>query len=99
MRDDAGLQILRADLLSVLVAVLHEHLGGTTRVMFAVEFIEALTEDLAELRGAGFALPFASFASPTSAWNRSASTFSSPSAWCADHAGSARGAKPFEAQE
>ena len=42
MRDDAGLQILRADLLSVLVAVLHEHLGGTTRVMFAVEFIEEL---------------------------------------------------------
>ena len=57
MRDDAGLQVLRADLLPVLVAVLHEHLGGTTRVLAAVDLIEALTEDLAELRGAGFALP------------------------------------------
>ncbi len=57
MRDDAGLQVLRADLLPALVAVLNEHLGGTTRVLPAVEFIEALTEDLTELRAAGFALP------------------------------------------
>ena len=57
MRDDAGLQVLRADLLPVLVAVLHEHLGGPTRVLAAVDFIEALTEDLAELRGTGFVLP------------------------------------------
>ena len=42
MRDDAGLQVLRADLLPVLVAVLHEHLGGPTRVLAAVDFIEAL---------------------------------------------------------
>lgn len=57
MRDDAGLLVLRADLLPVLVAVLHEHLGGTTRVLPAVDLIEALTEDLSELRGAGFDLP------------------------------------------
>lgn len=57
MRDDPGLQVLRADLLPALVAVLHAHLSGTTRVLPAVEFIEALTEDLTELRAAGFSLP------------------------------------------
>ncbi len=55
--DDAGLQLLRADLLPVVVAILHAHLGGTQRVLAAHEFTEQLTEDLAELRGAGFSLP------------------------------------------
>lgn len=57
LSDDAGLQLLRADLLPVVVAILHEHLGGTQRVLPAHEFTEQLHEDLAELRGTGFALP------------------------------------------
>lgn len=51
---DAGLQILRATLMPVMVAILSERLGGTERVLPAVVFLEYLGEDLAALRDAGF---------------------------------------------
>lgn len=54
---DAGLALLRADLFPVIAAVLAEHLGGTTRVRPAVEFLELLADDLDVLRDAGFDLP------------------------------------------
>lgn len=54
---DAGFQLLRAESLPVLIAVLHEHLGGAQRVMAAHDFTEQLSEDLTELRSVGFALP------------------------------------------
>ncbi|HHV21340.1 MAG TPA: DUF3375 domain-containing protein [Propionibacterium sp.] len=54
---EAGLTLLRADLMPVLVAVLGHHLGQQ-RQLPATEFIELLDEDLAALRDAGFgALP------------------------------------------
>lgn len=57
LRDDAGVQLLRADLMPVVVAVLNEHFLGGRRVLPALEFLELLTDDLDELRGAGFDLP------------------------------------------
>lgn len=54
---EAGLTLLRADLMPVLVAVLGHHLAQQ-RQLPATEFIELLDEDLAGLRDAGFgALP------------------------------------------
>ncbi|MGB7963718.1 MAG: DUF3375 domain-containing protein [Propionicimonas sp.] len=57
IHDDPASQLLRADNMPAIVAILHEHLGGTQRVKPAHEFMEQLSEDLAELRGAGFDLP------------------------------------------
>jgi hypothetical protein len=56
-RSDAGLAILRAQLMPVLVAVLSERLGGLIRQLPAVEFQQQLTDDLDELRLRGFDLP------------------------------------------
>lgn len=54
---EAGLTLLRADLMPVLVAVLGHRLGQQ-RQLPATEFTELLEEDLADLRDAGFgALP------------------------------------------
>lgn len=57
LRDDPGVQLLRADLMPVVVAILHSHLGGTPRQLSAVEFLDLLSDDLDELRDAGFDLP------------------------------------------
>jgi hypothetical protein len=57
LHEDPAFQLLRADNLPVVVASLHEQLGGAQRVKPAPEFLEQLTEDLADLRGAGFDLP------------------------------------------
>lgn len=54
---DAGVQLLRADLMPVVVALLNHHFTGGRRVLPALEFIELLTDDLDELRDAGFDLP------------------------------------------
>lgn len=51
--NEAGLTLLRADLMPVLAAVLGHHLAQQ-RQLPATEFIELLDEDLAELRDAGF---------------------------------------------
>lgn len=57
LRDDPGVVLLRADLMPAIVAILHSHLGGTPRQIPAVEFLEQLSDDLDELRDAGFDLP------------------------------------------
>lgn len=58
LRDtDAGLALLRADLLPVLVAVLAERFTGTRRSWPSAEFLELLSDDLDVLRDAGFDLP------------------------------------------
>lgn len=57
LRDDPGVQLLRADLMPAVVAILHSHLGGTPRQVPAVEFLDLLADDLDDLRGAGFGLP------------------------------------------
>lgn len=54
---DAGLQLLRADLLPVAVSVLQERFPTTRRTLAAVEFIGLLSDDLDVLRDAGFDLP------------------------------------------
>ena len=54
---DAGLSLLRADLLPVVAAILFERLGGTPRVRPAAEFLELLADDLDALRDQGFDLP------------------------------------------
>ena len=54
---DAGLQLLRADLMPVIAAVLHERLGGSPRVRPVAEFLELLADDLDALRDLGFDLP------------------------------------------
>ncbi|MFZ1410601.1 MAG: DUF3375 domain-containing protein [Micropruina sp.] len=57
LHDEPAFQLLRAENLAAIVAILHEQLGGTQRLRPAPEFLEQLAEDLAELRGAGFDLP------------------------------------------
>lgn len=58
LRDaDAGLALLRADLLPVLVAVLAERFSGTRRSWPSAEFLESFSDDLDVLRDAGFDLP------------------------------------------
>ncbi|WOQ17238.1 DUF3375 domain-containing protein [Raineyella sp. W15-4] len=58
LRDaDPGLRLLRAELMPVVVAILGRRLTAPTRVLPAVEFTEAVSEDLAELRSIGFDLP------------------------------------------
>lgn len=52
-----GLRLLRAELMPVLVAILGAHLTGTSRTLPAIEFIERVEADLAELRDGGFDLP------------------------------------------
>lgn len=57
LADGPAGQLLRADHLAVIVAILSTHLAGTRRILTAHEFLEQVDEDLAELRGAGFDLP------------------------------------------
>jgi len=56
-RGDAGLAILRAQLMPVIVAVLSERLGGLVRQLPAAEFTRLVADDLDELRLRGFDLP------------------------------------------
>ncbi|MCL2490586.1 MAG: DUF3375 domain-containing protein [Propionibacteriaceae bacterium] len=56
-RGDAGLAILRAQLMPVMVAILSERLGGLVRQLTAVEFAQMVADDLDELRLLGFDLP------------------------------------------
>ena len=56
-RGDAGLAILRAQLMPVIVAILSERLGGLVRQLPAVDFAQQVADDLEELRLRGFDLP------------------------------------------
>lgn len=58
LREDvAGAQLLRADLMPVMAAVLGEYLAGQQRVMLTSDFLEQAAEDLQSLRDLGFSLP------------------------------------------
>ena len=57
LHDEPASLLLRADIRPAVVAILHAQLGGTQRVKAAHEFLQQLTDDLADLRGAGFDLP------------------------------------------
>lgn len=57
LHDEPASLLLRADNLPAVVAILQAQLGGTQRVKAAHEFLQQLTDDLADLRGAGFDLP------------------------------------------
>ncbi|MFV0405686.1 MAG: DUF3375 domain-containing protein [Propioniciclava sp.] len=52
-----GLQLVRADALPVIVALLHTRFGGGEQILEASAFLEELDEDLAELRSDGFDVP------------------------------------------
>ena len=54
--DLPGLKLLRADLMPVIVAVLGRRFADHRTMPYA-EFIEGVTDDMDELRDAGFALP------------------------------------------
>lgn len=58
VRDDStAWALLRRDHAAVMVALLHEHLGGEVRRRHAPDLFERVDHDLVELRAHGFAMP------------------------------------------